>query len=69
MEWLSECSLVEWTFKYALTFQTFKSSGNSIVFKKGNDAKLFALKSYLAIKIYFIGKLWREKNLSKNVFS
>ena len=44
-----------------LASHTFKSCGNSVVFKKKNDAKLFMLKSYLAIKISFIRKLSREK--------
>ena len=35
----------------------FKSFGNSVVFKKKNDAKSFGLKSLLAIKISSIRKL------------
>ena len=44
-----------------LASHRFKICGNSVVFKKKNDAKLFMLKSYLAIKISFIRKLSREK--------
>ena len=43
----------------------FKSFGNSVVFKKKNDAKSFGQKSLLAIKISSIRKLWQEKKLAK----
>ena len=49
--------------------ERFKSSGNSVVFKKRNNAKLSLLKSYLAIKISFIRKLRREKTHQKNKWS
>ena len=48
-----------------LASHRFKGFGNSVVFKKRNDAKLFVVKSYLTIKISFIRKLWREKTHQK----